>query len=118
LPKERILFTGDACVNGTANNMADADANPDGWLRALDHLAQKDVTTLIPGHGEPGTTATIKLQRNYLAAIVNGVREAIAKKVSEPELEKTLDLTSYAPHGANVPHNQVCIRAVYAKLSK
>src|SRR5579863_9712387 len=118
LPKERILFAGDMCVNGTANNMADVDANPDNWLRALDNLATKDVAVLIPGHGEPGTTATIRLQRTYLAAIINGVRDAIAKNVPEPELEKSLDLTGYAPHGANVPHNQVCIRAVYGKLSK
>lgn len=115
LPKERILFTGDMCVNSAANNMADADANPDGWLRALDNLAMKDVVTLIPGHGDPGTTATIKLQRTFLAAIINGVRDAIAKNVPEAELEKSLDLTRYVPHGANVPHNQVCIRAVYAK---
>lgn len=118
LPKERILFAGDMCVNGTGNNMADPDANPDAWLRALDNLAMKDIVTLVPGHGELGTTATIKLQRAYLAAIINGVRDALGKNTPEAELEKSLDLTGYAPHGANVPHNQVCIRAVYAKLSK
>jgi glyoxylase-like metal-dependent hydrolase (beta-lactamase superfamily II) len=118
LPKERIVFTGDMCVNGPSNNMADADADPDGWLRSLDNLATKDIVTLIPGHGDAGTTATIKLQRNYLAAIINGVRDAAAKGVTEAELEKKLDLTGYSPHGANVPHNQVCIRAVYAKLVK
>lgn len=118
LPKERILFTGDMCVNSASNNMADQDANPDGWLRALDNLVLKDVAILVPGHGELGTTETIRLQRTYLAAIINGVRDAMGKNVAEAELEKTLDLTGYKPHGANVPHNQVCIRAVYAKLSK
>ncbi len=118
LPKERILFAGDMCVNNTGNNMADPDANPDGWLRALDNLATRDITTLVPGHGELGTKATIHLQRTYLAAIIDGVRDAMGKHESEAELEKSLDLTRYVPHGANVPHNQVCIRAVYAKLSK
>jgi cyclase len=118
LPKERILFTGDMCVNGTGNNMADVDANHDAWLKALDGMAAKDIKVLVPGHGELGTTQTIELQKAYLAAIVNGVRDAIAKGVPETELEKSLDLTKYSPHGANVPHNQVCIRAVYAKLSK
>ena len=118
LPKERILFTGDMCVNSAANNMADPDANPDGWLRALDNLAMKDIAMLVPGHGALGTTQTIRLQRAYLAAIINGVRDAAGKNVAEPDLEKSLDLTSYKPHGANVPHNQVCIRAVYAKLAK
>lgn len=117
LPKERILFTGDVCVNNAMNNMADADANPDGWLRALDNLATKDIATLIPGHGSPGTTATLKSQRTYLAAIINGARDAITKNTPEADLEKSLDLTSYAPQGADVPHNQVCIRAIYAKLA-
>jgi len=84
----------------------------------LHGVTLKDVAILVPGHGELGTTATIKLQRNYLAAIINGVRDAMGKNIAEAELEKTLDLTKYAPHGANVPHNQVCIRAVYAKLAK
>jgi len=106
------------CVNSASNNMADPDASPDGWLRALDNLAMKDVAILVPGHGELGTAATIRLQRNYLAAIIDGVRDAIAKNVREADLEKSLDLTGYTPHGANVPHNQACIRAVYAKLTK
>jgi glyoxylase-like metal-dependent hydrolase (beta-lactamase superfamily II) len=118
LPKERMLFTGDMCVNGTGNNMADIDADPDGWLRALDNVAMKDIAVLVPGHGEVGNANTIRLQRNYLAAIISGVRGAIEKHTAEADLEKSLDLTGYAPHGANVPHNQACIRAVYAKLSK
>lgn len=118
LPKERILFTGDVCTNAPMNNMADPDANPDGWLRALDNLAMKDIAILIPGHGSPGTTATLHLQRNFLAAIINGVRDAAAKNVQEPELEKSLDLTSYKPQGDDVQHNKACIRAVYANLAK
>jgi glyoxylase-like metal-dependent hydrolase (beta-lactamase superfamily II) len=118
LPKERILFTGDVCVNSPMNNMADPDANPDGWLRALDNLSTKDVAILVPGHGDPGTAATLHSQRAYLAAIINSVRDAAAKNVAEPELEKSLDLTAYKPQGGNVPHDQACIRAVYAKLAK
>jgi glyoxylase-like metal-dependent hydrolase (beta-lactamase superfamily II) len=118
LPKERILFTGDMCVNSPQNNIADTDANPDGWLRALDNLALKDVAILVPGHGALGTTATIKAQRTFIAAIINGVRDAIGKNVPEAELEKSLDLTGYTPYGTDVPHNKACIRAVYAKLSK
>ena len=118
LPKERILFTGDLCVNGPSNNMADPDASPDGWLRALDNLTFWDVATLIPGHGEPGTTATIRGQRAYIAAIINGVRDAAGNGVSEPDLEKKLDLSSYGGWASNAPHNAVCIRAVYGKIAK
>lgn len=118
LPKEKILFTGDLCVNGTGNNMADPDANHDNWLRALDDIALWDVTTLVPGHGPIGTTETIRQQRAYLAGIINGVREGISKGTSESDLEQSLDLTPYKQFGANVNHNKVCIRAVYAKLAR
>ena len=91
--KERILFTGDMCVNGPDNNMADPDADPDGRLRALDNLVLKDVAILIPGHGAPGTTETLRRQRAFLAAIIDGVRDATAKHVPEAELEKSLDLS-------------------------
>src|SRR5256712_43645 len=37
LPKQKILVTGDLCVNWTwGNNVADPDADHDNWIRALD----------------------------------------------------------------------------------
>jgi glyoxylase-like metal-dependent hydrolase (beta-lactamase superfamily II) len=116
LPKERILFTGDVCVNSQGNNIADVDADPENWLRALDSLAQKDVMKLIPGHGTPGDVSTIRGQRAYIAAIINGVRDAKAKGTSADDLLKSLDLSSHRPWGQNVSRNTVSIKAVYAKL--
>lgn len=117
LPKERILFTGDLCVNSAGNNMADVDADPDNWLRVLDDLAQKDVTTLIPGHGGKGTTDTLRGQRAYLADIINGVRDGVAKGLDGEQVARQLDLTRHNPWGQDKARNQVSIRAVYAKLN-
>src|ERR1700687_3357813 len=47
----------------------------------------------------------------------NRLVSELRNETPESQLEKSLDLTKYVPHGANVPHNQVCIRAVYTKLS-
>lgn len=116
LPKERILFTGDVCANAASNYMGDPDADPVNWVRSLDSLAQKDVMRLIPGHGNPGDVSTIRGQRNYIAAIVNGVRDAKAKGVSADDLAKSLDLTSHKPWGENASRNAVAIKAVYAKV--
>lgn len=118
LPKEKILFTGDLCVNFAGNNIADVDANPDNWLRVLDDLAQKDVTVLIPGHGGKGTTDTLRGQRAYLADIINGVRDGIAKGVGGDQLAKQLDLSRHNPWGQDKARNEVSVRAVYAKLNK
>jgi cyclase len=118
LPKEKILFTGDLCVNFAGNNIADPDADPDHWLRALDDLIQKDVTVLIPGHGGKGTTDTLRGQKAYLADMIKGVRAGIAKGLTGEQLAKQLDLKGHNPWGQDQARNQVSIRAVYAKLKK
>jgi cyclase len=118
LPKEKILFTGDLCVNFAGNNIADPDADPDNWLRVLDDLIQKDVTVLIPGHGGKGTTDTLRGQRAYLADMINGVRDGMAKGLTGEQLAKQLDLKRHNPWGQDQARNEVSIRAVYAKFSK
>jgi cyclase len=118
LPKEKILFTGDLCVNFPGNNIADPDADPDNWLRALDDLIQKDVVILIPGHGGKGATDTLRGQRAYLADMINGVRAGIEKGATAEQLAKQLDLTRHNPWGQDRARNEVSIRAVYAKLNK
>lgn len=118
LPKQRILFTGDLAVNAPGNNMADPDADPDNWIRALDALAGRDVATVVPGHGALGTLETLRGQRAYTAAIVNGVRAGIQRGASLEQVQKDLDLSRHNPWGQNPASNQTSIRAVYAKLSK
>jgi cyclase len=116
LPKERILFTGDLCVNKAGNNIADPDADPDNWLRALDDLAQKDIGIVIPGHGAQGTVAAIRGNRAYLADLINQVRAGIKRGATADQLEKEIKLTQHNPWGQDEARNKVSIRAVYAKL--
>jgi cyclase len=118
LPKEKILFTGDLCVNFAGNNLADPDADPDNWLRVLDDLAQKDVGVLIPGHGGKGSSETLRGQRAYLAAMINGIRNGIEKGVPAEQLATQLDLSSHNPWGKDPVRNATGIKAVYAKLNR
>ncbi len=118
LPKEKILFTGDLCVNFAGNNIADPDADPDNWLRVLDDLTQKDVRILIPGHGGRGSTETLRGQRAYLADMIDQVRAGVAKGATADQLAQEMDLSRHNPWGQDKTRNTVSIRAVYAKLSK
>ena len=119
LPKERILFTGDLCVNQRpGNNVADPDADPDNWVRALDALSLYEPTMVIPGHGSMGAKAALAGQRAYLAAMIAGVRAGIARGDTADQLAESLDLTPFAPWGADKARNIPSIRAVYAKLKQ
>jgi glyoxylase-like metal-dependent hydrolase (beta-lactamase superfamily II) len=118
LPKERVLFTGDLCVNRPGNNIADPDADPDGWLRALDALLARDVAVVIPGHGDEGTKNALLGQRAYLADMINKVRDGIGRGVAVTQLEKEIDLSQHKPWGQDAARNTASIRAVYAKLNR
>jgi cyclase len=118
LPKERILFTGDLCLTRAGNNVADQDADPENWVRALDRLNQMDVTILVPGHGPIGNHDSIMPQRKYMAAMVDGVKAGIGHGQSADAIAQSLDLTGIHPNGEEGARNQVSIKAVYAKLKK
>lgn len=118
LPKEKILFTGDLCVNFAGNNVADPDADPVNWLRALDALGQMDVARLIPGHGGQGTVETIKGQRAYLADMINGVRAGFERKATADQLATEIQLAQHKPWGQDPVRNATSIKAIYAKLAK
>ena len=57
--------------------LADQDADPENWVKALDRLNQMDVAILIPGHGPVGNHESIVPQRKYLAALIDGVKAGI-----------------------------------------
>ena len=118
LPREKILVTGDLCVNWTwGNNVADPDADYDNWIRVLDDLAQWDVGIVIPGHGSLSDTATLRAQRAYLADMQQQVRAGIQAGKTTDQLSQELDLARHGSFGVNRDANAVSIRAMYRKLS-
>jgi glyoxylase-like metal-dependent hydrolase (beta-lactamase superfamily II) len=52
LPKERVLCTGDAAVNGPRNKFWDADVA--NWPKTLDQALALQPAIVLPGHGDPG----------------------------------------------------------------
>ena len=52
LPKEKILFTGDACVNGPYNFTGDGDIGQ--WIQTLEAVKKLGAKIVCPGHGPMG----------------------------------------------------------------
>jgi cyclase len=117
LPKQKILVTGDLCVTWqSGNNVGDADADPDNWVRALDKLSGWDVATVIPGHGTPATKTALTAQREYLADMVKQVREGKQAGKSAEQLGKEINLSGHRTLAANAAGNATSIRAIYKRL--
>ena len=118
LPHEKILVSGDLCVNWTwGNNVGDPDADYDNWMRALDTLAQWDVRTVVPGHGSLAATDTLRAQRAYLADMQRQVRAGIKAGRTADALAREIDLSRHGSFGANPEQNAGSIRAMYRNLS-
>ena len=90
LPKEQVLATGDAVVNGPFNNLMDADIG--NWpvvLRAVDRLKVKVV---LPGHGPMGGREVLTGQEQFLTELYKAVKAGIDQGKKLEEIQASLKL--------------------------
>jgi cyclase len=118
LPKERIVFSGDLCVNHAGQFLGDPGADPDNWVRALDALGYMDVATLVPGHGNLGSHETLRGQRQFIADLVSGVRAGMARGLTTGQMESEIDLSRHNPWGRDKERNRAAVRAIHARLAR
>lgn len=115
LPKEKILFTGDLCVNGPYNYLGDADTAH--WIQVLKRLEQRDVRVVAPGHGPLGTSSLLRKQREYLEALRSEVQRLKARGLTLEQIQNQADLSRHKPFvigKANRDH----IAHVYRELAQ
>lgn len=78
LPKEKILFTGDACVNGPYNYMGDGDSGQ--WVKTLEAAKQLGATFICPGHGPKGGANVLDDQIAFFTELRKEVKKVAKKK--------------------------------------
>jgi glyoxylase-like metal-dependent hydrolase (beta-lactamase superfamily II) len=90
LPREGVLATGDAVVNGPYNNLMDANiANWPNVLHAADKLRPKYV---LPGHGPNGGRELIAGQDQFLSELYKAVKSGIEAGKSVEDLQASITL--------------------------
>jgi cyclase len=67
LPKERILFTGDMCVNGPYNYVGDGDVGK--WVATLDLARKLDAKIVCTGHGPRSSGTVLEDQQAFFRAL-------------------------------------------------
>ncbi len=88
LPKEKILFTGDACVNGPHNNVNDGDISE--WIQTLERVKQLGAEKVCPGHGPMGGPEIIADQQAYFIALQREVKALAAAHKTAAEVKAAL----------------------------
>jgi glyoxylase-like metal-dependent hydrolase (beta-lactamase superfamily II) len=83
LPKEKILFTGDACVNGPYNYTG--DGNIGEWIKTLEAAKKLDAKVICPGHGPIGGPELLEQQQSFFIALQAEVKKFAGKDPAEVE---------------------------------
>ncbi len=81
LPKEKVLFTGDACVNGPYNYVGDGDTEQ--WIKTLELAKQLGAKVVCPGHGSMGTGQLLEEQQAFFVELRKHVKTYASKKPEE-----------------------------------
>lgn len=77
IPKERVLFAGDALFTGYHPFLAAGDL--EGWGKALDRIGAMDAGKIIPGHGPVSGKKDLEDMKEYLSAFDKYAKELCAK---------------------------------------
>ena len=75
LPKERILFTGDMCVNGPYNYVGDGEVGK--WVATLDEVRKLGAKVICTGHGPRSAATVLDDQQAFFKALQQQVGTAL-----------------------------------------
>ena len=81
LPKERILFTGDAAVNGAYNYIGDGDTAK--WIETLEAAKKLGAAIICPGHGPKGGREILEDQQAFFVELRDQVSSIKDKSPDE-----------------------------------
>jgi cyclase len=81
LPREKILFTGDVCVNGPYNYVGDGDVGK--WVTTLEAAKKLGAETVCTGHGPRSAATVLDDQQAFFKALRTQVGKLMANKAPE-----------------------------------
>jgi glyoxylase-like metal-dependent hydrolase (beta-lactamase superfamily II) len=81
LPKEKILFTGDVCVNGPYNFVGDGDVGQ--WVATLEAAKKLGAEIVCTGHGPRSVSTVLDDQQAFFRALRDQVGARMAEKTPE-----------------------------------
>jgi len=86
LPKEQILCTGDAVVNGPYNFTG--DGNIGNWPNVVAAAQKLQVKTVLPGHGVPGGPEVMEGQAQFMVELRKAVQSGVDQGKKPADMAK------------------------------
>ncbi len=90
LPKEQVLCSGDAVVNGPYNSTA--DANIGNWPVVLQAAGKLKVKYVLPGHGMMGGRELITGQAQFMTELYKAVKAGVDQHKSVEDLQASIQM--------------------------
>lgn len=115
LPKEKIVFTGDACVNGDHNYMGDGDTK--SWIDVLAKVQALAPEIVVPGHGAIGRSDLLETQKQYFVELRRQVSALIKQGKGLEDAKKLVDIPSWKQWTGKTEMKPAAIAHVYGELS-
>jgi cyclase len=97
LPKEKVLCTGDAVVNGAYNYTA--DGNIGNWPNVIAEAQKLDVQHVLPGHGPSAGKEIMSRQAQFFVELKRAVEAAVN---SGKKLEDIVTITKGEPKASSL----------------
>lgn len=89
LPKERILFAGDVCVNGPHNYVN--DGNVEKWIATLEAARRLGAQVICPGHGSRGADSLLNDQQRFFQVLYEQVGSLARAGKSPQEVKDSVE---------------------------
>ncbi|MCI0338967.1 MAG: MBL fold metallo-hydrolase [Acidobacteria bacterium] len=92
LPKERIIFTGDVCVNGPYNYVG--DGNVEKWIVTLEAARKLGARIVCPGHGPRDADTVLADQQKYFRTLRERVGALVKARKTAQQVRDSVEQIS------------------------
>jgi cyclase len=116
LPKEQVLATGDAVVNGPYNNVNDAYI--ENWPSVLRAAQKLKVKYVLPGHGLPGGRELLSGQEQFMTELFKAVKDGAGQGKKVEELQASIQLSMTVTPWVGDPLLKQQVKAAYDEITQ
>ena len=100
------------------NNVGDADADYNLWVRSLEEIASWGPKIVVPGHGPISDSSALLADRDYLTDMMKQVKGGMEAGKTADELAAQINLSAHGAIAADAAANSASVRAMYKHFSR